>query len=105
MQGRSVNFFIDSEQLPDVLQAIDENVVPRFTALPHFVGLVVLRSRHGARTEVTGISLWDGELEDSEEIAAEFRKEVHRVAGTSASRKEFDVLRLEFRDGGAGVQR
>jgi hypothetical protein len=48
---------------------------------------------------VTGISLWDGPLEDSEEIAAEFRSEVHRVAGTGAARTEYEVIRLELRDG------
>ena len=86
MKGRTVNFFIEPEALPEVLRAIDEDVLPRFRALPHFVGVVVLQSQRGTRVEVAGISLWDGDLEDSEEIAAEFRREVHRVAGTGAAR-------------------
>ena len=49
--------------------------------------------------EVAGISLWEGELEDSEEIAAEFRREVHRVSGTGAARTVYEVVRLELRDG------
>ena len=48
--------------------------------------------------EVAGISLWDGDLEDSEEIAAEFRREVHRVSGTGAARTAYEVIRLELRD-------
>jgi hypothetical protein len=99
MKGRTVNFFIEPEALPEVLRTIDEVVLPRYRALPHFVGVVVLQSHRGALIEVTGISLWDGPLEDSEEIAAEFRSEVHRVAGTGAARTEYEVIRLELRDG------
>jgi hypothetical protein len=98
MRGRTVNFFIEPEALPEVLRAIDEDVLPRFRELPHFVGAVVLQSTRGSRIEVAGISLWDGELEDSEEISAEFRREVQRVAGTGAARTEYEVIRLELRD-------
>ena len=98
MKGRTVNFFIEPEALPEVLRAIDEDVLPRYRALPNFVGVVVLQSQRGVRVEVAGISIWDGALEDSEEIAAEFRKEVHRVAGTGAARTEYEVIRLELRD-------
>jgi hypothetical protein len=98
MKGRTVNFFIEPEALPEVLRAIDEDVLPRYRAFPHFVGVIVLQSERGTRVEVAGISLWDGDLEDSEEIAAEFRREVHRVAGTGAARTSYDVVRLELRD-------
>ncbi|MGD0379452.1 MAG: hypothetical protein ABSC30_05650 [Acidimicrobiales bacterium] len=98
MKGRTVNFFIEPEALPEVLRAIDEDVLPRFRALPHFVGVVVLQSERGARIEVAGISLWDGDLEESEEIASEFRREVQRVAGTGAARTAYEVIRLELRD-------
>jgi hypothetical protein len=102
MKGRTVNFFIEPEALPEVLRAIDEDVLPRYRALPHFVGVVVLQTERGSRVEVAGISLWDGDLEDSEEIAAEFRREVHRVAGTGAARESYEVIRLELRDGPSG---
>ena len=102
MKGRTVNFFIEPEALPEVLRSIDEDVLPRYRALPHFVGVVVLQSQRGTRVEVAGISLWDGDLEDSEEIAAEFRREVHRVAGTGAARTEYEVIRLELREGASG---
>lgn len=98
MKGRTVNFFIEPEALPEVLRAIDEDVLPRYRALPHFVGVVVLQSQRGTWVEVAGISLWDGDLEDSEEIAAEFRREVHRVSGTGAARTAYEVIRLELRD-------
>src|ERR1700722_7198950 len=99
MKGRTANFFINPEALPEVLRSIDEDVLPRYRALPNFVGVIVLQSERGARVEVAGISLWDGELEDSEEIAAEFRREVQRVAGTGAARTAYDVIRLELREG------
>ena len=98
MKGRTVNFYIDPESLPEVLRVMDEDVIPRFREVPHFVGVVVLQSRRGSRIEIAGISLWDGDLEDSEEIAAEFRREVHRVAGTGAARTAYEVIRLELRD-------
>jgi hypothetical protein len=102
MKGRTINFFIEPDALPEVMRVIDEDVLPRYRALPHFVGVVVLQSVRGPRIEVAGISLWDGDLEDSEEIAAELRREVQRVAGTGAARTEYEVIRLELRDGTRG---
>jgi hypothetical protein len=102
MKGRTMNFFIEREALPEVLRVIDEDVLPRYRAFPHFVGVVVLQSVRGSRIEVAGISLWDGDLEDSEEIAAELRREIQRVAGTGAARTEYEVIRLELRDGARG---
>lgn len=99
MKGRTVNFFIEPEALPEVLRTIDEEVLPRYREFPHFVGVVVLQSERGSRVEVAGISFWDGDLEDSEEIAAEFRRDVQRVAGTGAARTVYEVIRLELRDG------
>jgi hypothetical protein len=98
MRGRTVNFFVDPDALLQVLRSIDEEVLPRFRELPSFVGVVVLQAQRGTRIEVAAISLWDGNLEDSEEISAEFRREVRRVAGTGASRTEYEVIRLELRD-------
>ena len=98
MKSRTVNFFVEPEALPEMLRSIDQTVLPRFRELPHFMGLLVLQSQRGIRVEIAGISLWDGALEDSEEIAAEFRREVHRVAGTGAARTEYEVIRFELRD-------
>ena len=98
MKGRTVNFFIEPEALPDVLRAIDEDVLPRYPGVPALRRCGGPAVTRGTRIEVAGISLWDGELEDSEEIAAEFRREVHRVAGTGAARTAYEVIRLELRD-------
>src|SRR5580658_5277266 len=98
MKGRTVNFFIEPDAVPDVLRAIDEDVLPQYRDFPHFVGIIVLRSERGSRLEVSGISLWDGDLDGSEEIAAELRREIDRVGGTGASRTSYDVIRLELRD-------
>ncbi len=98
MMSRTVHFFIDPEAPPEVMRSIDETVLLRYREIPHFRGVVVPQSQRGARVEICGISLWDGDLGDSEDLAAEFRGEVHRMAGTGAARTEYEVIRLELRD-------
>jgi hypothetical protein len=57
MKGRTVTFFIEPDALPEVLRTIDEDVLPRYRAFPHFVGVIVLQSERGSRVEIAGISL------------------------------------------------
>jgi len=42
--------------------------------------------------------MWDAGLEDSEAISEEFRNEVHRVTGTTPSRKSYDIVRVMVYD-------
>ena len=81
-QSRVVNFFVEPESLPVVVQAIEDQVLPRFAALPNFVGLVCLKSQSGGRAEVVGISLWSGDLEPSEEFSEAMRDGVSQLTGT-----------------------
>jgi hypothetical protein len=97
-KSRVITFFAEEEAIPTIVTTIDQEVLPRFTALPHFLGFVGLRSETGSRPEVVGISMWDSGLEDSEDISDQFRDEVHRVTGTTPSRRGYDILRVVVYD-------
>ncbi|MGA2519541.1 MAG: hypothetical protein ABSG81_01835 [Acidimicrobiales bacterium] len=97
-KSREVAFFAEADAIPDIVTTIDEQVLPRFAALPHFLGFVALKSESGPRAEVVGLSFWASGLEDSEAVSEEFRDEVHRVTGTTPSRKSYDVLRVMVYD-------
>lgn len=94
VKSRVVSFFADADLIPDIVRAIDEDVLPRYQELPHFVSFVALRSETGPRPEVVAISVWRSGLEGSEEISEAFRDEVHRVTGTTPSRRGYDTLRI-----------
>jgi hypothetical protein len=98
MKARTVSFFIDSQLLPEVLRAVDEEILPRYRSLPHFVGLVVLESNVEGRPEVIGLSVWDEELEDSEAVIDEFVQRLYDLTGISATRKVYRVVRLATGD-------
>ncbi len=93
-KSRVITFFTEEENIPGIVTTIDQEVLPRFSALPHFLSFVGLRSETGNRPEVVGISMWDAGLEESEAISEEFRDEVHRVTGTTPSRKSYDIVRV-----------
>ncbi len=93
-----MSFFVEQDQIPLVVQAVQEEVLPRFTQLPHFLGFVALQSEVGPRPEVVTMSFWEDGLEDSEAIAEEFRDEIVRVTGKTAARKAFDILRVMVRN-------
>ena len=73
VKSRRVTFFVeDEEQVVDVLTAMEEHVLPRYSARPHFLGFVALRSEQGPRPEIVLISMWDEALEDSEAMYERF---------------------------------
>lgn len=94
MKARTVSFYIDSTLLPEVLRTLDEELLPRYLATPHFLGLAVLESETESRPEVVGMSVWDDDLHDCEAVIEEFLQRLYEVTGTSATRKQYDVLRL-----------
>lgn len=97
-KSRVVAFYAEADLIPGIVSTIDEQVLPRFSALPHFLGFVALQSESGPRSEVVGISMWASGLDDSEAVSEEFRDEVHRVTGTTPSRKSYDILRVMVYD-------
>jgi hypothetical protein len=94
MKGRTVSFYIDREFTEDCLRIFDEELLPRYLAMPQFLGIVVLEGELDDHPQVLGLSVWDGELEDSEEVIEQFLRRLNTVAGVSAARRSYDVLRL-----------
>ncbi len=105
MKCRQLTFYAMPEAVEIALVTISEDVVPRYIALPHFLGYVVLLSDTHAgqgdtdgRRQLTVMSFWHTGLEGSDAVAREFISEVNRVAGTNPSRKSFDLLKAMWRD-------
>ncbi len=94
--ARLVSFFADPDHIPDVRRRIDEQVLPRFLAVPHFLGFMALQSE-GDRSEIVAMSFWDDDLEASEAISEEFRDEIERVTGVTPARKEFNIVKMMVR--------
>ena len=93
MKARSLTFYIEPDHLEEVVRVLDEQIVPEYRELPNFVGLVVLQADH-VRREVVCLSIWDRDMEASEEGIARFRRRITSVSGASAAMETFDVLRL-----------
>ena len=97
-KSRVVNFFANADAVPEIVKAIDEEVLPRFSSLPHFLGFVALESEAGPRVEIVGISMWLAGLEESEAVSEEFRDEILRLTGTTPARKGYNIRRVMVRD-------
>ena len=98
MKSRSVSFFVDELLVPEVVRRIQEEVLPRFSKLPHFLGFVALQSELSSRPEIVAMSFWDDGLAESEAISDDFRREIQTVTGTAPARRAFDILRVMVRD-------
>jgi len=103
MRTRSVKFFAEPGQIPDVERRIKDDVLPRFLEIPEFLGFVAHRS-DGSRPEVVALSFWDDGLEGSEAVSEEFRDEIERVTGATLSRGEFDVVKSTKRSPDGAVK-
>lgn len=57
MRSRQINFFIKEDLLPEVMESISTNILPRFREMPHFLGLTVLKSASGPLAEIVATSL------------------------------------------------
>lgn len=98
MKSRMVQFYVQSDEVPLIMAAISNEVIPRFEQQPHFLGLTVLKSDAEPRSEMVATSYWDDGLEGSELESQRFVDEVIRVTGRNPSRKVFDVLYAQVRD-------
>jgi hypothetical protein len=96
VKARSVIFFAEADQIADVKRRINEEVLPRFSDIPEFLGFVALQSE-GSRPEVVAMSFWKEGLERSEAISEEFRDVIERVTGAALARKEFDIVKIMMR--------
>lgn len=89
-------FFAEEDQIPDVKRRINDEILPRFSENPEFLGFVALQSE-GSRPEVIAMSFWNDGLEGSEAISEEFRDEIERVTGAALARKEFTIVKMMMR--------
>ena len=97
MKCRQFTFYLDINELPLLMTAVGDQVIPRYEVLPHFLGLTVMKTDVGARAEVIIMSFWEEALEGSEQDASRFVDDIVRVAGTNPSRKVFDIMYAQVR--------
>lgn len=100
MKSREVTFYADPEVVAVSVDTIEQEILPSYVSLPHFLGYVVMqeepypgRPDPNGRRLVTVISFWADGLEPSESAARRFIDEINRVAGTNPTRKNFDLLK------------
>jgi hypothetical protein len=86
-----VSFFASADQLRAVRDRVDEHVLPRFSALPGFMGGVILQSEE-ERAEVLALSFWSEGLEASEPVSETLRDEIELLTGATPARKEYVVV-------------
>ena len=98
MKSRQVSFYVDRSGLSEMMDAVEERVIPSFAAVPHFLGITVIKADAGTRCEVVVTTYWDGGLEESEEQSKHFVEEIVRETGRNPSRKAFDTLYAQVRD-------
>jgi len=92
MKCREVSFFVDDAHREVALEALTRDVLPKFLQLPNFRGYVALLAVHQVRHEIIVLSLWDDDLEASEDASKAFVGAVLGAAGTNPIRRNFDIL-------------
>ena len=102
MKSRQVSFYVQMHEISQLMTAVQDHVIPRYEALPHFLGLTVIKCDVRTRAEVIVTSFWDDGLDGSEEEAARFVSEIHELTGAKPSRRAFDTLYAQVRDS-AGI--
>ena len=96
MKCRQTSFYVDQDDLSDVVTTVVESLLPEYRHTPHFLGLTLTKAEFGMRTEVIATSFWDDGLEGSDEIAHRFAGEIHRITGTNPTQKPFELLYMEM---------
>jgi hypothetical protein len=98
MKSRVVDFYVNPEDMSRVVSTIENEVIPGFQRLPHFLGLTVIKSETAGRSEVIAASYWDDGLEESERESQRFVDEIIRATGSNPSRRTFDVVYAQVRN-------
>jgi hypothetical protein len=98
MKSRVVSFYIDLDTLPPLMAAVEDLVIPRYEAIPHFLGLTLIKRDVQERAEVIVTSFWDDSLDESENQAKRFFDAITQLTGTNPSRRSYDTLYAKLRD-------
>ena len=97
MRCRQVCFYVNLDDLPEMMLALEKDVIPSFELTPNFLGFTAIKANAGKRAEVIVTSFWDLGLGGSEEEADRFVDAISRVTSRNPSRKNFDTLFAEIR--------
>jgi hypothetical protein len=92
VKARTLTFYLDNDKLPEALRIIDEDVIPAYQGMAHLRAIVVLRS--DTSRQVVGLSLWDGDLDESADFASDLRRRLSAVAGVGSAIDTYRVLRF-----------
>lgn len=94
IRARVLTFYVEEDQIPNLLQELDEVVVPRFAENKDFRGLICLEEANG-RSQVLAISLWDGRgMEETEAESERIRRQLIEASGTHGiATRHYSVLR------------
>jgi hypothetical protein len=95
---RQLRFYVEQAELGAMMDAVRDRVIPRYEAVPHFLGLTVVKRDSGKRSEVTVASFWDEGLEGSEVACARSVKEIAETTGSNPIRTGYDTLYASVRD-------
>jgi hypothetical protein len=98
MKSRMVSFYIDLDALPPLMAAVEDLVIPRYEAMPHFLGLTLIKRDVLERAEVIVTSFWDDDLDESESQAKRFFDAINQLTGRNPSRRTYDTLYAKLRD-------
>jgi hypothetical protein len=104
MKSRQISFYVQQHEVSQLMAAVRDRVIPRYEALPHFLGMTVIERDVRTRAEVIVTSFWDDGLDGSEQEASNFIDEIHEVTGANPSRKAFDTLYAQVRDSAGRFQ-
>jgi len=98
MKSRQVSFHLETDDLPLLMQAVRDRVIPRYEGIPQFLGMTVLKAEAGSRLEIVVTSFWDNNLEGSELEAARFIEEIVDATGGNPTQRGFDTLYAQIRN-------
>ena len=93
MKTRSVSFFAEPHQVPEVRRRIEEEVLPRFRELPGFLGFVALQSE-GARSEFVALSFWADVSKPRRPSPRSFATRSSASPERRPARQEFTIVKL-----------
>ena len=98
MKSRQVSFYLETDDLPLLMQAVRDRVIPRYEGIPQFLGMTVLKAEAGSRFEIVVTSFWDDNHEGSELEAARFIEEIDEATGGHPTQRGFDTLYARIRN-------